>query len=250
MKGKEQGYGIIYKSAMCDSRLSIGEKALYAYLCTYAGGKDSCYPSRSLISHELGINKNTVTKYIASLRRYGYIKLAVGRSNGRFVNNRYILTKQRGVTASFSEERTGAGAAEAGRTVSERTGSGETVTKNNSCKNNRSKKNSDKNNIHKSGYVCVKKTGDSSLDRSIKIFADMRAELGRPLTGASMDLVMERLSSITSDRTEQKRIVDRSVMNSWLHLYPLKDGYAPPKDRYAPPQNPEPALGLGLPYGV
>lgn len=35
----KKGYSIVYKASMTDERLSLTAKAIYAYLCSYAGSK-------------------------------------------------------------------------------------------------------------------------------------------------------------------------------------------------------------------
>ena len=220
--GHMKGYGKVYKEVMRDTRLSAGEKGLYAYLCAYAGGSESCYPSRSLISHEMGLNKDTVTKYMAKLRALGYIKLAKPRGGrGRFENNRYIIVHMSGSAASFSDSETGSRHTGAGRTVSDKTGSGQTVTKNNKKKNNSDKMIDFKINKHKTSSLCVEKIKDPSLKESFMRFIDMRQAKGKPLNDMTVSLVLDDLRSLAESESEQKRIVDRSVVNSWMNFYPI-----------------------------
>ena len=51
------GYGNVYKTITKDPNLSIEAKGIYAYLSSYAGGKDVAFPSISLICHELNISE-------------------------------------------------------------------------------------------------------------------------------------------------------------------------------------------------
>ena len=217
-----KGYGKVYKEVMRDTRLTAGEKGLYAYLCSYAGGSGSCYPSRSLISHEMGLNKDTVTKYMAKLRALGYIKLAKKRGGrGRFENNRYIIVHMSGDAASSSDRETGSRHIGAGKTMSGRTGPGQSVTKNNNNKINNDKMNDFKTNKHKTISLCVEKIKDPSLKESFIRFIDMREEKGKPLNDMTVSLMLDDLRSLSDNEREQKRIVDRSVTNSWLNFYPL-----------------------------
>lgn len=85
------GYGIIFRSVMRDTSLSIGAKAVYAYLCTFAGNKKIAFPSRKLMCHELGINKDTLTKYMRNLLDAGYIKKEQEKVSGKFAHNVYTI---------------------------------------------------------------------------------------------------------------------------------------------------------------
>ncbi len=85
------GYGIIFRSVMRDTSLSIGAKAVYAYLCTFAGNKKTAFPSRKLMCHELGINKDTLTKYMRNLLDAGYIKKEQKKVSGKFAHNVYTI---------------------------------------------------------------------------------------------------------------------------------------------------------------
>lgn len=94
IKGPEinsAGYGIVPKLAMQDRELNIGAKAVYAYFCSFAGAGDTCFPSREKICCDLGVSKNTLTKYITQLVRQGFISVEQTKGNGRFSNNVYTL---------------------------------------------------------------------------------------------------------------------------------------------------------------
>lgn len=85
-------FGILPKGVMKDTDLNIQAKALYAYLCAYAGNKGSAFPSVELIKHELNISKDTFYKYIKELENSGYIAKEKERATGgQFKRNIYYL---------------------------------------------------------------------------------------------------------------------------------------------------------------
>lgn len=86
-----KGFGIIPKLVMQDRRLSIQAKAIYAYLCSYAGNGETAFPSRNKILFDLCINKDTYQKYLKQLKDYGYIKVQKVRKDGRFIRNLFVL---------------------------------------------------------------------------------------------------------------------------------------------------------------
>lgn len=88
----ENGYGLIAKNAMRDPYLNIIAKAIYSYLCSYAGKESSAFPSIKLIQHELGISKNTFYKYMKELTDKGYIAVSQRRiDKGKFSHNVYSI---------------------------------------------------------------------------------------------------------------------------------------------------------------
>lgn len=157
---KENGYGIVTKQVMRDKRLCVAEKALFSYLCTYAGSKDYCYPSRRLISYELGITEASVTKYIRKLMSCGYLIISKMRNgSGKFANNVYRLKRfnenssDSEKAVNFFNDTADVGQTHCGETEDGTAGGGEIYANNNSNKNNKEKNNRDKNNIKKSNSV-------------------------------------------------------------------------------------------------
>lgn len=89
---QEFGFGIIPKRVMKDPDLNLQAKGIYAYLCSYAGNKETAFPGVSLITHELGISRNTFYKYLKELKKVGYVEVYKERSeNGTFEKNIYKL---------------------------------------------------------------------------------------------------------------------------------------------------------------
>ncbi|WP_422445354.1 helix-turn-helix domain-containing protein [Thermoanaerobacterium sp. DL9XJH110] len=60
---KAKGYGIIPKIVMQDPRLTISAKAIYAYMCSFAGSGTTAFPCVEKICKDLGIKDyNTFKK--------------------------------------------------------------------------------------------------------------------------------------------------------------------------------------------
>lgn len=88
----ENGYGLIAKKVMKDTDLSLSAKAIYSYLCSYAGNETSAFPSVKLIKHELGISKDTFYKYMKELTNKSYITITQNRAEkGKFGHNIYSI---------------------------------------------------------------------------------------------------------------------------------------------------------------
>lgn len=92
-----QGYGIVPKVTMRDTKLSIESKAIYAYLCSFAGAGNTAFPSRELICHELNISINRFNKYKNELVTKGYITIKRERLENGFSKNIYTLVHNVGI---------------------------------------------------------------------------------------------------------------------------------------------------------
>lgn len=75
------GYGIIPKSIMKDKAISIEAKAIYSYLCSYAGSGNTAFPSVSLMCSDLGIGENRFYKHRKQLVDKKYITIGKEKQN-------------------------------------------------------------------------------------------------------------------------------------------------------------------------
>jgi hypothetical protein len=75
-----EGYGTISKKAMRDKRLPVISKAIYAYICSYTGTGLTAWPGRKTACVDLGIYKDTWTKYIKYLKDHDYLRI-IRRTN-------------------------------------------------------------------------------------------------------------------------------------------------------------------------
>lgn len=90
------GYGIIPKKAMRDSRLTPEAKAIYAYLCSFAGSGNTAFPSVDLMCSEIGMSEDRFYRHRKLLVQYGYIAFRQIRGGrGKTGSNIYtILSEQ------------------------------------------------------------------------------------------------------------------------------------------------------------
>lgn len=90
------GYGLYPRLIARDTDLTIESKAIYAYLVSFAGNSNTCFPSRDLIIKELGISKDRFYKHMKLLKDKGYIKVHKNKDGSNFSNNIYemILDKR------------------------------------------------------------------------------------------------------------------------------------------------------------
>lgn len=93
----EKGYGQVSRMVMLDRTIHATAKALYAYLCSYAGSDISedryAWPSVKTIMDDLGIkSEDTFQKYRKQLVDAGYMTIEQERdSDGTFKRNVYVI---------------------------------------------------------------------------------------------------------------------------------------------------------------
>ncbi len=86
-----KGYGVIAKQAMQDRRLSIEAKAIYAYICSFAGAGESAFPSVKKMCYDLKIDIKRFYKHRKLLEDNGYIEVQhmIWRESKQKANNVY-----------------------------------------------------------------------------------------------------------------------------------------------------------------
>ena len=85
------GYGLIPKKITRDKNLTLEAKAIYAYLASFAGANNSCYPGKKMMISELSTTEKRFDKNIKILKEYGYIKVYKRRNRNRNDSNLYEL---------------------------------------------------------------------------------------------------------------------------------------------------------------
>lgn len=128
------GYGTVYKEVLKDKELSIEAKAIYSYLSSYAGGKDTAFPSIGLICHELNISEKRFYKHRKELLDKNIISKTRERTNNGFSKTIYTINHHF-VHGQFVRVRNVHGQNVHGQNVG---------TKNNSIKKNNTKNNNNK----------------------------------------------------------------------------------------------------------
>lgn len=93
MKNKG-GYGVVYQDVTRNSNLSAATKGLYAYLSSFCGTSDECYPSVETIIKEMNMGKDTFYRHINALVAAGVVEKHQTLNNGKFGRTIYRLTHE------------------------------------------------------------------------------------------------------------------------------------------------------------
>lgn len=87
------GYGIVWQCIMRDKRLTPEAKAIYAYLCSFAGSGLSCFPSVDLMCKELRMSEERFGKHMKSLVDLGIVQKERQRNGNLYGRNLYALAR-------------------------------------------------------------------------------------------------------------------------------------------------------------
>lgn len=88
---KSAGYGVIPKAVMCDERIPIQAKGIYAYFCSFTGSGNNSFPKRENIFYHLRISESTYYRYYQMLVSLNYITVIQRHIKGRLNINDYFL---------------------------------------------------------------------------------------------------------------------------------------------------------------
>lgn len=72
---------------------------------------------------------------------------------------------------------------------------------------------------------------NEELKQTIYEFIKMRKTIKKPLTTKALELTINKLKKLSIDSDEQIEILNNSIMNNWLGIFPLKEEQKK-KDRY------------------
>jgi hypothetical protein len=66
---------------------------------------------------------------------------------------------------------------------------------------------------------------DEKLKTTVYDFIKMRKAINKPLTTRGLELMIEKLYKLSKNIDEQIQILNNSIMNNWLGIFPLKKDY-------------------------
>jgi hypothetical protein len=87
----KNGFGMVSNAVIRDPTITLREKSIYSYLCTYADIKtNELYVGIDRISAECGVNHSTIKRILKSLKEKGIISR---KARGNFNSSVTIILK-------------------------------------------------------------------------------------------------------------------------------------------------------------
>lgn len=91
MQHEKKGFGYVYQNVMRDKTLTPEAKAIYAYLASFAGNNEMCYPGTSLMMDELIMSKERFYKHMNLLVEQGIVIKQQEMDGTKFAKNTYTI---------------------------------------------------------------------------------------------------------------------------------------------------------------
>ena len=213
----EKGYGNVAKLVMVDKTISIGAKALYSYLCSYAFGKDEAYPTVERIMQELNISENSFRRYRKELEDKGYITVEFKNIKGTNRNVYKInnLVEQKKEPQNLTPSKFG--------TLPKSTPSkfGTQIIKDSKEYNNKNiinnKEKKEKTERH---LTSIYKSEE--FKETFNEFIDMRKSIKKPATNRAMEMIIKKLEKVDNEELAIQ-MLERSIINNWQDVFEIKE---------------------------
>ena len=216
----EKGYGNVAKLVMVDKTISIGAKALYSYLCSYAFGKDVAYPTVERIMQELNISENSFRRYRKELEDKGYITVEFKNIKGTNRNVYKINNsiEQKKEPQNLTPSKFG--------TLPKSTPSkfGTQIIKDSKEYNNKNIiNNKEKKTKNKNTELIIKSIYKSEeFKETFNEFIDMRKSIKKPATNKAIEMIIIKLEKVNNEEQAIK-MLERSIINNWQDVYEIRE---------------------------
>ena len=86
-----EGFVQVPRCILKHMKLSVGAKATYGLLLSYAWEENFCYPAQATLAKDLSVSISQVRRYLKELQQEGYIK---AKQRGLTLTNIYYLTSK------------------------------------------------------------------------------------------------------------------------------------------------------------
>lgn len=91
-KAPSREYGVVSRKVMRDASLPCEAKAIYSYICSFAGDGSTSFPGVDTMIEELGMSRGRFYKYRGLLVDAGYVSVEKGRREGsKYEHNIYRI---------------------------------------------------------------------------------------------------------------------------------------------------------------
>ena len=205
-------YAIIPAEVRYDETLKDKAKLLYGEITCLSNKNGYCYASNKYFADLYKVSVTTISTLISNLIDRGYIKREIVYKEGsKEILHRYLKIIKDPYLKNFKE------------------GIKENLKDNNTSINN-TRENNTRVNIKK---VSKKEESfDDIIDNSVENedvkkelyeFIKMRKLIKRPLTNRALEMIINKLNTLSKDEKEQIKILDQSIINNWQNIYPIKE---------------------------
>lgn len=232
----KDGYGIIPKKVMRDKSISCDAKAVYAYICSFAGSSGTAFPSLELICDELGIGEKKLYKCRKELVEKNLIIITKKRIKSKYSTNFYLIVNDpkpsQTIEAKEKNEPSQNEHVQNERVQNEHvqnepcpfegTISNNLISNNNNKKENKKKKAEAVDSKTEFDELINSYTTNEKLKETLYEFIKFRKTIKATLTTLALKKILNKLSQLAKTDKEKVEILETSIMNGWKGIFPLK----------------------------
>ncbi len=195
--------------------LKGAEKEIYAIVYSMGQGGGTYNGSTQALADVIGISKRQVIKLLQQLVDKGLlIKKETYKNKLKYCE--YIAVRKSGEQSSPLDKKSGEQSSPQ---------SGEQSSPNNKYINKLSKKERSEPEKQKRktfNQIIDERVSDDRVKGLLVDYIQMRANIGKRMTNKALELTIEDLFNLSNNTNEQIKILEKSIKNSWVELYPLK----------------------------
>lgn len=173
--------------------------------------EQGCFANNEYFSNFLGISKGRISKNISLLTEKGYITSEIiYKVNSKEIEKRVLHT-----TIRYGRKHL------EGTVANDNTPIGVNDQDNNTIINNTINNKKEK---EKGIDILIKNyTENTELKECIRDFIKMRAAIKKPVTDRALKILLDKLDRLESTEDKKIKVLEQSIMNSWLGIFPLKE---------------------------
>lgn len=221
MEDKRSYYAIIPANIRYDKNITPNAKLLYGEITALCNEKGYCWATNEYFSKLYGVSKQSISKWIKSLKDNNYISVEmIYREGTKEILNRYIkiieYPMKENLNTPIQEN--------ANDPMQEKLKENNTFSFNTTLSfnttSNRLKKERKKN-----GYDEILSTiEDDSLRELYVDYIKMRKLIKAPMTDRALTMLINKVNELEPyDIERQKKMLENAIVNNWKSVYPLKE---------------------------
>lgn len=203
-----RNYTVMSNYHLKDHRLSLKAKGILSIMLSLPDTWDFSKAGLVAIVKE---GRTVVENALDELKAAGYIVIEERRDRGRFAYSYNIYEKPRTENPYTDNPRTD---------NQRQLNTNKLNTKKSNTNNKESKKEAT---VASYDAIIEEKVEDEEVRASLYEFIKMRKLMKKPLTNKALELLIKKLNNMATSPAEKVELLNQSIMNNWLTIYPLKD---------------------------
>ncbi len=231
----KDGYGVIARKVMRDKSISCDAKAVYAYICSFAGTGGNAFPSLEMMCSELGIGEKKLYKCRKELVEKNLIIITKKRIRSKYSNNIYCIVNDpkpiKNIELKEENEPSQNEHVQNEHVQNEHVQNepcpfegtnNNSINNNNNKKENKKKKDKAADNKTEFDELINNYTTNDNLKETLYEFIKFRKTIKATLTTLALKKILNKLSQLAKTDKEKIEVLETSIMNGWKGIFPLK----------------------------